>query len=527
MLKRLLNLVVALMISHLVDAQIMLSEGFEGAVFPPAGWVILNNGLGNSWSLNTVSANSSNGTNSMRYVFTSAAAANTWAFTPPIVLDAGDSVNITFDQRVGLSLYAEAMKVTVGSAQTVGSQTTTLFNNNNLTNTSFIHRFITYKATVTGTYYFAFNCYSPADRYNLYIDNIRIEQPMQYNASITAISSTNGGCSVSSAEIIGVTVKNAGTDTISNFPVKYSINGGPVVTETIYSNINPGASLNYTFTTAADLSATGVYIITAYTALAADGDATNDSITKVLEHIAGGLFVKAINTITPIPDNSLAGAYSPVTFCGLPTALSTSFMIDYLKIDSLQHNWLSDLEIYLISPVNDSVLISSGNGGSGYDLSNIIFTDSASTNINTLTSNGIPAGYYHIENTSGLMALNTGQNPNGEWKLRIRDGNAGDAGVLYKWTLAFKYGTAVNDRTLNESDVEVYPNPSSGDITVRLKSSKADLQVKLINSSGQIVYNATVKPFSSSFKINRPDRGIYLLQISSKDHISSKKVIFD
>ncbi len=504
----------------------MLSESFEGTVFPPAGWVILNNGLGNSWSLNTLPANSSAGSNSMRYVFTSAAPANTWAFTPAIALNSGDSVNITFDQRVGLSLYAEAMKVNVGSAQTVASQTTTLYNNNALTNTSFIQRFITFKATTAGTYYFAFNCYSPADRYNLFIDNIRIEQPLPYNAAITALSSTNGGCTVSSAEIIVVTVKNAGTDTISGFPVKYSINGA-VVTETISSSINPGASLNYTFTTPADLSTTGVYTITAYTALSTDGDFTNDSITKVVEHIPGGLFVKAVNTITPIPDNSAGGAFSSVTFCGLPTSLSTSFMIDYLKIDSLQHSWLEDLEMYLISPVNDSVLISSGNGGDGYDMTDVFFTDTASTNISTLTTDGIPAGFYHIENTSGLMALNTGQNPNGEWKLRIRDGNAGDAGVLYKWTLAFKYGTAVNENTNNDSDIQVYPNPSSGDITVRLKSNKEGLQVKLINSSGQVVYNEIFNPFLSSFKVNRPDRGIYLLQISSKGHIFSKKVVFD
>ncbi len=60
---------------------------------------------------------------------------------------------------------------------TVAAQITILWDNDggsNLTNTSYALRTAEFTCTSSGTYYFAFNCYSDADMYNLYVDEVTI-----------------------------------------------------------------------------------------------------------------------------------------------------------------------------------------------------------------------------------------------------------------------------------------------------------------------------------------------------------------
>ncbi len=529
MTKRLFVLFVTIIVSGFVKAQVFLYESFEETSFPPTGWTIINSGAGNNWIQNTTSTYASSGSKSMMYAFTSSAPAATWAFTPAIQLDSADSVIITFDQRVGLAIYAEAMKLTVGNAQNVASQTAILYNDNNLTNTSFLQRSATYIAAASGIYYFAFNCYSPADRYKLYIDNIRIEKPMAKNAGLVSLTIPESGCSFDSLETIDIGIKNTGTDTISNFQVNYSINGSVAITETISSAIAPETTLSYTFTTQADLTAPGIYTIKAYTSLSGDGDPYNDTLTETTEHIEGGVFIKSSVEEVIIPDNSTSGAYSSISFCGLPAVMDgTTVGIDYLKIDSINHSWISDLTIYLLSPANDNLMISAGNGGGGTNIVNVTFIDTAATNVGSISTNGISSGYYHIESTAGLAAFNTGQNPNGTWKLKVVDNATGDFGKICRWTLAFKGATAINEDSVGESSLSVYPNPTDENITIYFKDHTGTLNIKLLNSSGQLIYNDVVKRqggYISELSLKKYGKGIYFLQAVTENRVLTKKIV--
>ena len=170
----------ALMLLFVFGAQAqVLTESFEGS-FPPTNWAIVNNGSGNNWTQNTDASNASDGSNSMKYGYNSSNNADTWAFTKGLSLTNGQVYDITFDYKVASSSYPEKLKVTVGNAQTVASQTTTLWDNNggtDLTNTSFAQASFQFTAPSTGTFYFAFNCYSDADQYILFVDNIVIDVP--------------------------------------------------------------------------------------------------------------------------------------------------------------------------------------------------------------------------------------------------------------------------------------------------------------------------------------------------------------
>lgn len=511
-------------------AQVLLYENFESSTFPPTGWVITNNGSGNQWTQNTNASFASVGIKSMVYSFTSSAPASAWIFTPSIALDAADSVTITFDQRVGLSTFSEALKVTVGTAADIVSQTTALYNNNNLTNTTYTQRSATFVANASGNYFFGFNCYSIADKYRLYIDNIRIAKPITINAKLQSLTVVSSGCEHTTSEPIAISVKNTGIDTIHQFTAQYAINSGNAVSETVSTTIAPNNTYSYTFSALANLSAIGTYTIKANVFLPNDGDPYDDSVSVVTEHISSGQFVKSFNGQLAIPDNSNAGAVAPIVFCGLPTVLDgVTLVLDYAKIDSINHTWISDLVMYLISPLNDSILLSANNGGDASNIVNVVFTDTALTNINSINSGGIPYGYYHTESLLGLDFFNNYQDFNGAWKLRVKDAVSGDVGKIYKWTLAFKLETAVQELDIEEMLMAtVYPNPSTGKTQINFKNKTELADVQIVDLTGKIIFQEKTHPQDGYFydlDLSNYTKGIYCIILKTENHSQAKKII--
>jgi hypothetical protein len=159
-------------------ASLPYPQSFDGTTFQPDCWALINAGTGNNWVRGT---GSYLGAGCMEYIYSSSAAANTWAFTPGVNLTSGKKYFVSFWQKVASATYPEKLKVTVGNTQTVASQTTTLWDNaggSNLTNVTYIQRIAEYDCSISGTYYFAFNCYSDANMYDLYVDEVLIlEQP--------------------------------------------------------------------------------------------------------------------------------------------------------------------------------------------------------------------------------------------------------------------------------------------------------------------------------------------------------------
>ena len=146
----------------------------------PAGWTVVNAGSGNDWSL-VATSNPYSGTYHMQYTYNSTNDANTWAFTPGIAMTAGRDYYLTFWQKVQSASYPENLKVTVGNDQTVASQTTTVLTLDSLTNTTYAQRTTAYyRPTTSGTYYFAFNCYSAADMWLLQVDYV---QAYEFNSN--------------------------------------------------------------------------------------------------------------------------------------------------------------------------------------------------------------------------------------------------------------------------------------------------------------------------------------------------------
>ncbi|MCB0451414.1 MAG: T9SS type A sorting domain-containing protein [Aequorivita sp.] len=86
-------------------------------------------------------------------------------------------------------------------------------------------------------------------------------------------------------ETITATIKNFGAASQSNFDVQYVIDGGTPVVETFAGPIASEQEMTYSFNQTADFSALGTYNVTVSTSLGGDGNASNDSVSTVIENI--------------------------------------------------------------------------------------------------------------------------------------------------------------------------------------------------------------------------------------------------
>jgi hypothetical protein len=92
--------------------------------------------------------------------------------------------------------------------------------------------------------------------------------------------------------------------------------------------------------------------------------------------------------------------------------------------------------------------------------------------------------------------------------------------------------TTTNKDLDNGADINVYPNPSSGHVTIDLSSTlREDYQLEIFNVVGQKVYTEQLPNVNGSFKkeINLIPfgKGLYILNFTNNKKNSSVKVIVE
>ncbi|MEI7595531.1 MAG: choice-of-anchor J domain-containing protein [Bacteroidota bacterium] len=221
----------------------ILTQNFEGS-FPPTGWANINGGSGNSW-VSLSSGTAHGGTGAAEYLYNYSNAANAWLISPGVSLTAGTTYTIKYWERTASS-YTEKLKVTVGTSQTIAGQTTVLQTLSSLINTSYTEQTITYTPSSSGTYYFAWNCYSASNQYYLDIDDISITSTAAACGNTTAIGTWTGGTSTdwnNTANWGSCTLPTSTTDVTIPSGTTYS----PALSATSNCKnltINSGATLN-------------------------------------------------------------------------------------------------------------------------------------------------------------------------------------------------------------------------------------------------------------------------------------------
>jgi hypothetical protein len=115
------------------------------------------------------------------------------------------------------------------------------------------------------------------------IDDISFFAPAGYDARMLAVTGPESGCSINGMSSISVELDNFGVNTINSFGdslfVYYQIDSLPPVKDTVNAQILSEQSIQFTFSTPADLSKNGkTYNVKAWTSLIGEEDFDNDTL---------------------------------------------------------------------------------------------------------------------------------------------------------------------------------------------------------------------------------------------------------
>ncbi len=191
-----------------------------------------------------------------------------------------------------------------------------------------------------------------------------------------------------------------------------------------------GASDNYVsvpgIVAVLDAETVGVEIIPA-TALETDGTYT-DGIRVFRTDVDGPFEVPDFSTASTV--GTLAIVDNDVTLSQLEIRNQQSIITDVNVTISLQHSFIPDLDVYLVSPSGTRVALFTDLGTNETAMTNTVFDDEAATRI---VDGSAPYTGRFI--ARGLLSAFDGQDPSGIWTLEISDDNVRDAGTLLGWTL--------------------------------------------------------------------------------------------
>lgn len=305
-------------------------------------------------------------------------------------------------------------------------------------------------------------------------------KPVPFDAGITAITGPIVACPGSNAEQISVTLYNYGTQTLTSIPMRYQINGGSIISETLNATLNSNSASTYTFTTTANISGAGPFTLKVWTAVTGDTSFANDTVTAILTngmfgtYTIGGSNPDYQNINDAVSDLVANGVCSAVTFeirpgtynerVVIPEILnaSASNTITFRGLNRnttiLNHNTTvtGNRTAILLSGAKYVILDSftielPGTFGWGVQL-----TDGADNNtirnlvINTsLTSTA--TNYAGIVASSSLTSATAGGNAAHNTLIENNIVNGGYYGVVMYGTAAFRLtGNVIRNNTFNE-----------------------------------------------------------------------------
>lgn len=148
----------------------------------------------------------------------------------------------------------------------------------------------------------------------------------------------------------------------------------------------------------------------------------------------------------------------PIVVSGLnPTQIDTAFFGLETVCINLTHTWDADLDIYIVAPDGTFATLTAALGADNDNYTNTCFNQNAVTPI---TQGSAPfTGTFKPLGQMGI--INNGQNPNGQWKLRITDTYPADDGTLLNWSISFGSNPA-SYFNISSSDLPIFVINTNG-----------------------------------------------------------------
>ncbi|MDD4677412.1 MAG: choice-of-anchor J domain-containing protein [Candidatus Cloacimonetes bacterium] len=150
-------------------------QNFDLVTVPdlPPGWTVIN-ANNDTYTWQSYNANSQTPPNSMRIRYNAAIAMDDWLISPPLVFTDTHNYKIKFYYCGGGSNYEEKLSVYWGTTPTAAGLTNLLWQNLNITNTTYETAEIILPSVSGGTYYIGFHGHSDADKFYIYLDTFSV-----------------------------------------------------------------------------------------------------------------------------------------------------------------------------------------------------------------------------------------------------------------------------------------------------------------------------------------------------------------
>ncbi len=124
-------------------------------------------------------------------------------------------------------------------------------------------------------------------------------------------------------------------------------------------------------------------------------------------------------------------------------------IIESVCVD-IQHNNPDELDIFLLSPNGDFILLSSDNGASATNYPNTCFTPAATQLISDQTSS--LNGEFQPEDDWSILWGKSSES-NGTWSLMVMDDKVGSTGLVKGWSISFNPSYQLNYKWLQGSGI--------------------------------------------------------------------------
>ena len=105
-------------------------------------------------------------------------------------------------------------------------------------------------------------------------------------------------------------------------------------------------------------------------------------------------------------------------------------------------------------------------------------------------------------------------------------------GCINADTIVVDILSGINQYPISNINLDIHPNPNTGEFTVTFKIiEKQNINLKVFNIKGQIIYQENLSDFTGKYQ-NKIDmsgyaKGIYSLQLSTKEKIINRKIIIE
>ncbi|MBI1288531.1 MAG: T9SS type A sorting domain-containing protein [Flavobacteriales bacterium] len=253
-----------------------------------------------------------------------------------------------------------------------------------------------------------------------------------------------------------------------------------------------------------------------------------------------------VEEVVDYPGQTYYGAKTDRTMTGGQYHNSTGF---YLIFDVLENMTLESVKVYTDSEGDRTVLVEDANGSTIY--SQTFTVPSGESRINFTNWDFTPGtgyrfrvqganhGFWRDNSASGVnypynaggLAVVTGTNANPpqyyyyyyDWEVKAQDFQC----VSERTEVVVSIGTVgIEEGEL--ANVEVYPNPASNYLTVKVPAEiDGTIDLQLLDVAGNLVESRTIAAGITSLNVSSLSSGVYVLQMRSEKGIYNRRLVVE